>query len=52
MQMFLDCNVNNTHIQSGGINHDLGIYDSPDELLEEHDQEMPAFQNFLFILTQ
>lgn len=33
---------NNTYIQSEGINQDFGVYDSPDELLREHHQEMSA----------
>jgi len=44
----IDWNVNNTYIQSNGINQDFGIYDSPDELLREHHQELSAFKNFLF----
>lgn len=44
----IDWNANNTYIQSEGINQDFGVYDSPDELLKEHHQEMSAFKNFLF----
>lgn len=44
----IDWNANNTYIQSKGINQDFGIYNSPDELLREHHQEMSAFKNFLF----
>lgn len=36
----LDFNRNDTYIQSEGINHDFGIYASPDELLKEHHQEL------------
>lgn len=39
---------NNTYIQSEGINQDFGGYNSPDELLKEHHQEMSAFKGFLF----
>lgn len=39
---------NNTYIQSEGINRDLGVYDSPDELLKEHRQEMSAIKGFLY----
>lgn len=44
----VDWNVNNTYIQSEGINQDFGVFDSPDELLKMHHQEMSAFKNFLF----
>lgn len=44
----IDWNANNTYIQSEGINQDFGIYDSPDELLMEHHQEMAAFKNFVY----
>lgn len=44
----IEWNGNNTYIQSAGINQDFGIYNSPDELLKEHHQEMSAFKNFLF----
>ena len=46
--LVIDWNANNTYIQSAGINQDFGIYNSPDELLKEHHQEMSAFKNFLF----
>lgn len=36
----IDFDRNNTYIQSEGITQDFGIYDSPDELLKEHHQEM------------
>lgn len=39
---------NNTYIQSEGINQDFGIYDSPDELLKEHRQEMSKFKAFVY----
>lgn len=44
----IDFNRNNTYIQSEGINHDFGIYDCPDDLLQEHHQEMSAFKSFLY----
>lgn len=44
----IDWNANNTYIQSAGINQDFGVYNSPDELLKVHHQEMSAFKNFLF----
>lgn len=39
---------NNTYIQSEGINQDFGIYDSPDELLLEHHQEMSKIKAFAY----
>lgn len=39
---------NNTYIQSEGINQDFGVYDSPDELLREHHQEMSALKGFVY----
>lgn len=44
----IEWNGNHTYIQSEGINQDFGVYNSPDELLVEHHQEMSAFKNFLF----
>ncbi|MCM1055012.1 MAG: transglutaminase [Bacteroides sp.] len=44
----IDFNGNNTYIQSEGINQDFGIYDSPDELLKEHHQEMSALKAFAY----
>lgn len=44
----IDWNINNTYIQREGINQDFGVYNSPDELLKEHHQEMSAFKKFLF----
>ena len=44
----IDFNRNNTYIQSEGITEDFGVYDSPDELLREHYQQMSAFKAFLY----
>ena len=44
----IDFNHNNTYIQSEGINQDFGIYDSPDELLREHHQEMSRLKAFIY----
>ena len=44
----IDFNGNNTYIQSEGINQDFGIYDCPDDLLQEHHQEMSVFKAFLY----
>lgn len=44
----IDFDRNNTYIQSEGINQDFGVYDSPDDLLKEHHQEMSALKDFLY----
>lgn len=44
----IDFNRNNTYIQSEGINQDFGVYDSPDELLKEHQQEMSVVKAFMY----
>lgn len=44
----IDFNRNNTYIQSEGINQDFGVYDSPDELLKEHGQQLTPLKAFLF----
>lgn len=44
----IDFDRNNTYIQSEGINQDFGIYDSPDELLKEHHQEMSPIKAFAY----
>ena len=44
----IDFERNNTYIQSEGINQDFGIYNSPDELLTEHHQEMSIVKAFAY----
>ena len=44
----IDFNRNNTYVQSEGINQDFGVYDSPDELLREHHQEMSRLKAFIY----
>lgn len=44
----IDFDRNNTYIQSEGINQDFGVYDSPDDLLREHHQEMSEIKAFLY----
>ena len=44
----IDFDRNNTYIQSKGINQDFGVYDSPDELLKEHHQEISGLKAFLY----
>lgn len=44
----IDFDRNNTYIQSEGINRDFGVYDSSDELLREHGQEMSRMKAFVY----
>ena len=44
----IDFDRNDTYIQSEGINHDFGIYDCPDELLKDHNQELSVLKGFLY----
>lgn len=44
----IDFNRNSTYIQSEGINQDFGVYDSPDELLREHHQQMSSLKAFVY----
>lgn len=44
----IDFNLNNTYIQSEGINQDFGIYDSPDEMLKEHHQDLSVVKRFAY----
>lgn len=44
----IEWNVNDTYIQSEGINQDFGVYDSPDELSGEHGQEMSKGKELLY----
>lgn len=46
--IIIDFNRNNTYIQSEGINQDFGVYESIDELLKEHHQEMSVVKSFLY----
>ena len=44
----IDFDCSDTYIQSEGIVRDFGVYDSPDELLKEHGQDLSGFKEFLF----
>jgi len=44
----IEWNENDTYIQKDSITKDLGIYDSPDELFEEHKQKIGWFKTFVF----
>lgn len=41
-------NGNSTYIQSEAVNNDLGIYSSPDEMYNEHSQNMNRLKLFLY----
>ncbi len=44
----IDFNKNNTYIQSEGINQDFGIYDCPDNMLKEHNQDISKFKSCIY----
>ncbi|MDR6734899.1 transglutaminase family protein [Sphingobacterium sp. 2149] len=44
----IDWNLNNTFIQDKGINQDFGLFDTPDEFYEQHQQKLNAFERFIF----
>lgn len=46
----IEWDANDTYIQSEGINCDFGVYDSPDELLKEHGQEMSKCKELMYRL--
>lgn len=47
-QPITDFDRNNTYIQSEGITQDFGVYDSPDELLKKHHQEVTGIKAFAY----
>ena len=44
----IDWNKNNTYIQKEGINHDFGLYDSPDEFFSENKQQLSPIKKFIY----
>ena len=44
----IDFDRNNTYIQSEGITQDFGVYNSPDELLKIHHQEILGIKAFAY----
>lgn len=44
----IDFERNNTYIQSEGIDQDLGVYDSPDDLFQVHHQKLSVLKSFLY----
>ncbi|WP_407268502.1 transglutaminase family protein [Radiobacillus sp. PE A8.2] len=41
-------NKNDTYIQKEGINHDFGIFDSPDKFLNKHSQELSPIKKWFY----
>ena len=44
----IDFDRNNTYIQSEGITQDFGVWNSPDELLKHHHQEVSGIKAFAY----
>lgn len=44
----IDWNLNNTFIQDKGINQDFGVFDTPDQFYEKHQQKLNVFKRFVF----
>ncbi|PWB13290.1 transglutaminase [Acinetobacter sp. AM] len=44
----IDWNLSNTYIQDKGINQDFGIFDSPDDFYNQHQQQLSFIQEIMF----
>lgn len=44
----IEWNLNNTYIQEKGINQDFGLFDTPDDFYQKHQQELGFFKRFIF----
>ncbi|UOG18748.1 transglutaminase-like domain-containing protein [Acinetobacter sp. PK01] len=44
----IDWNLSNTYIQDKGINQDFGIFDSPDDFYNQHQQQLSFIQGIMF----
>jgi hypothetical protein len=44
----VEWDLNDTFIQSEGINQDLGLFDTPDDFYGKHQQKMGWFKQFIF----
>lgn len=44
----IEWNVNNTYIQKEGINHDFGVFSSPDEFLAKHKQQISPLKRWIY----
>jgi len=44
----IEWNLNHTYIQDKGINHDFGVFESPDAFYAKHQQSLGVFKKFIF----
>lgn len=44
----IEWNLNNTYIQEKGISQDFGLFDTPDEFYQKHQQNLGFFKEFIF----
>ncbi|TCB81619.1 transglutaminase-like domain-containing protein [Acinetobacter sp. ANC 4173] len=44
----IDWNLSHTYIQDKGINQDFGIFDSPDDFYNQHQQQLSFIQGIMF----
>lgn len=44
----VDWNVNDTYIQKEGINHDFGVFHSPDEFFEKYQQRLSPLKKWIY----
>lgn len=44
----IEWNVNNTYIQKEGINHDFGVFASPDEFFEKYKQQLSPLKRWIY----
>lgn len=44
----VDWNANDTYIQKDGINHDFGVFNSPDEFFGKYQQQLTPFKKWIY----
>lgn len=44
----VEWNVNDTYIQKEGINHDFGVFNSPDEFFEKYQQQLTPLKKWIY----
>lgn len=44
----VEWNVNDTYIQKEGINHDFGVFNSPDEFFKKYQQQLPPLKKWIY----
>lgn len=44
----IEWNKNDTYIQKEGINNDFGVFNSPDEFFEKHQQQLSSLKKWIF----